>query len=74
MRAFLIFILFQDIASQPITFESVGFVPGTNIKEIVPPREVYVHYTVATDTSNIKRVFDSVHDTILQMNIKDGFL
>lgn len=54
-----------------MTYESVGFVPGINIKEVVPPRAVYVHFTVATDTKNIKRVFESVKDKILEDNIKN---
>lgn len=66
--------MFQDIASVPLTYESVGFIPGTNIKETLPPRPVYIHFTIATDTKNIKHVFDSVHDTILHMNINNRLL
>lgn len=67
-------LLFQDIASKPLTFESVGFVPGTNIQETVPPRQVYIHFTIATDTKNIKHVFDGVHDIIFRMNVRDILL
>ena len=33
-------------------------------------REIYTHPTTATDTQNIKRVLESVRDTILQNNLR----
>ncbi|KAJ8927033.1 hypothetical protein NQ314_020596 [Rhamnusium bicolor] len=62
-----------DIASTPLTIEHIGFVPGKNLHEELPPRDVYIHFTIATDTNNIKRVFDSVHEIILQ-NVIEGTL
>lgn len=50
--------------------EEIGYIPGKNIKEELPPRDVYIHFTVATDTDNIKRVFNSVHEIILDSIIK----
>lgn len=50
--------------------EEIGYIPGKNIKEELPPRDVYIHFTVATDTSNIKKVFTSVHEIILESIIK----
>lgn len=34
-------------------------------------REVYYHFTVATDTSNIRKVFNDVHDMILMENMNN---
>ena len=33
-------------------------------------REIYTHYTCATDTSNIQYVFDAVSDVITQITLK----
>ncbi|KAK9711039.1 G-protein alpha subunit [Popillia japonica] len=33
-------------------------------------RNVYIHYTTATDTDNIKLVFDDVRDLIIEMNVQ----
>ncbi|VEN61762.1 unnamed protein product [Callosobruchus maculatus] len=61
----------DDIASKPVIIEHLGFVQGKNLIQELPPREVYVHYTIATDTSNIKKVFNSVHEIILK-SITEG--
>ena len=34
-------------------------------------KEVYTHFTCATDTSNIQFVFDAVTDVIIKNNLKD---
>ncbi len=34
-------------------------------------KEVYTHFTCATDTSNIQFVFDAVTDVIIRNNLKD---
>jgi guanine nucleotide-binding protein subunit alpha len=34
-------------------------------------RECFFHFTVATDTGNIKTVFESVHTIIIDNNLKD---
>lgn len=35
------------------------------------PRECYFHFTVATDTNNIRIVFNDVHNIILMKNLRD---
>ncbi|XP_062511988.1 guanine nucleotide-binding protein G(q) subunit alpha-like [Corticium candelabrum] len=41
--------------------------------ELNPHKEkaIYPHFTCATDTENIRFVFEAVKDTILQQNLKD---
>ncbi|XP_013792577.1 guanine nucleotide-binding protein G(k) subunit alpha-like [Limulus polyphemus] len=34
-------------------------------------KEVYTHFTCATDTNNIQFVFDAVTDVIIKINLKD---
>ncbi|KAG5877840.1 hypothetical protein JTB14_036975 [Gonioctena quinquepunctata] len=63
----------NELALKPVVIESIGFVPGQNITEVIPPRHVYTHFTIATDTNNIRRVFDSVHNIILE-NIVNNVL
>lgn len=53
-----------------VVVEEMGTVSGKNIMKELPPREVYIHFTTATDTNNIKKVFESVHEIILQNVIK----
>lgn len=36
-----------------------------------PSKKVYPHFTCATNTGNIKHVFDAVSDTIIDRNLKD---
>ncbi len=38
-----------------------------------PKKCIYSHLTCATDTENIRFVFESVKHTILQIHIKDSF-
>ncbi|XP_044746097.1 guanine nucleotide-binding protein G(f) subunit alpha [Coccinella septempunctata] len=58
---------------QPLSVEHVGFIPGKFIHEIIPKRDVYIHYTVATDTRNIKTVFDCVQEIVLRQTIHELF-
>lgn len=39
-----------------------------------PDREIYVHYTNATDTNLLKITMDSVQDTIIQHNLNKYIL
>lgn len=55
----------------PVFVENMGMRPGKNITEQLKPRDVYIHNTIATDTKNIRKVFDSVHESILQKIVKD---
>lgn len=34
-------------------------------------KEIYTHFTCATDTNNIQFVFDAVTDVIIKNNLKD---
>ena len=34
--------------------------------------QVYAHHTCATDTNNVKFVFDAIRDIILQGNLRDS--
>jgi len=34
-------------------------------------KEIYTHFTCATDTTNIQFVFDAVTDVIIKNNLKD---
>lgn len=34
-------------------------------------KEIYTHFTCATDTGNIQFVFDAVTDVIIKNNLKD---
>lgn len=49
--------------------EQVGLIPGFDIREEIPDRSIYIHFTTATDTNNIKLVFESVRDIILDILI-----
>ena len=45
------------------------------VMEKIPPelaRNCYTHFTCATDTKNIKKVFDDVRNTIMSGNIGDS--
>lgn len=64
---------FKEIAKKELMVEHIGFVPGKNVTEKLPPRQVYTHFTIATDTDNIKKVFESVQNIILDHIIEDVF-
>ena len=42
-----------------------------NLNERKVQKEIYTHFTCATDTSNIQFVFDAVTDVIVKNNLKD---
>ncbi|XP_050505863.1 guanine nucleotide-binding protein G(f) subunit alpha [Diabrotica virgifera virgifera] len=58
------------IAQTPVNVEK-SVKRGKNITERIAPRDTYIHYTIATDTNNIKRVFDSVHESILRTTVQE---
>ncbi|KAL1512776.1 hypothetical protein ABEB36_002307 [Hypothenemus hampei] len=62
-----------SIASTPVKVESIGFVPGYNITEELPARDIHVHFTIATDTNNIRKVFESVQEIILKKFVEAAF-
>nr|XP_023018195.1 guanine nucleotide-binding protein G(f) subunit alpha [Leptinotarsa decemlineata] len=61
----------DELTKIPVEIESIGPL-GENITEIIPPRNVYTHFTIATDTNNIRKVFDSVHSIILENVLKEA--
>ena len=42
-----------------------------NLNKRKDQKEVYTHFTCATDTNNIGFVFDAVTDVIIKNNLKD---
>lgn len=42
-----------------------------NLNKRKEQKEIYTHFTCATDTSNIEFVFDAVTDVIIKNNLKD---
>lgn len=59
----------QDIVNNKPEPQMVHKAPGVAVLEEVEDKSVHVHFTTATDTNNIKLVFDSVHQIILETNI-----
>lgn len=64
----------------------ISFIPGQNTYEEAAAyiqlqfedlnkrkdtKEIYTHFTCATDTNNIQFVFDAVTDVIIKNNLKD---
>lgn len=52
------------------TCEIFNPITGISVEEKLPPRDVYIHYTIATETTNIKKIFNNVHEIIIKENIK----
>ena len=42
-----------------------------NLNKKKATKEIYTHFTCATDTNNIQFVFDAVTDVIIKNNLKD---
>ena len=42
-----------------------------NLNKRKDTKEIYTHFTCATDTNNIQFVFDAVTDVIIKNNLKD---
>lgn len=42
-----------------------------NLNKRKDQKEIYTHFTCATDTNNIQFVFDAVTDVIIKNNLKD---
>jgi len=43
-----------------------------NLNKRRETKEVYTHFTCATDTNNVQFVFDAVTDVIIKNNLKDS--
>lgn len=53
------FLFFKDVTQQP----------ARRLSRAHTQRECYYHFTVATDTTNIRKVFHDVHNMILTDNL-----
>ena len=42
-----------------------------NLNKRKDTKEIYTHFTCATDTTNVQFVFDAVTDVIIKNNLKD---
>lgn len=42
-----------------------------NLNKRKDTKEIYTHFTCATDTNNVQFVFDAVTDVIIKNNLKD---
>ncbi|KAB0803915.1 hypothetical protein PPYR_00885 [Photinus pyralis] len=62
------------IASRPPKPEMVDFFPDVEIKQNVKSELLFVHFTVATDTSNVKLVFNDIKDIIIAINLGNSGL
>ena len=66
------FLLF--FVSGPNTYEDTAAyiqMKFENLNKRKDQKEVYTHFTCATDTNNIGFVFDAVTDVIIKNNLKD---
>nr|ABC88001.1 GTP-binding protein alpha-i subunit [Schistosoma japonicum] len=78
--------IFEDkIMKSPLTICFPDYTGGNNYEEASDyirscfeklntrsgPKDIYSHFTCATDTSNIQFVFDAVTDVIIKNNLKD---
>jgi len=72
LKCLFFLLLFSSLG--PNTFEDAGnyikkqFLDLNSRKE---DKEIYSHLTCATDTQNVKFVFDAVTDIIIKENLKD---
>ncbi|XP_064105886.1 guanine nucleotide-binding protein G(s) subunit alpha-like [Macrobrachium nipponense] len=63
---------FMDIASQPVQWEGKKVTPGMPaLPNDKKKGECYCHFTTATDTNNVKLVFDDVHNMIIMWNLQE---
>lgn len=63
---------FPSFKGNPRDFEVVkDFVKSLYLERKPPDHDIYPHYTMATDTEQIKHVFEAVKSTILRIHLKD---
>ena len=62
---------FPDYHGSNANFEAAGKYFADRFRGInrMPDREIYIHYTNATDTNLLKATMDSVQDMIVQKNL-----
>ena len=64
----------SQFVSGPNTYEDTAAyiqMKFENLNKRKDQKEVYTHFTCATDTNNIGFVFDAVTDVIIKNNLKD---
>nr|XP_027238812.1 guanine nucleotide-binding protein G(f) subunit alpha-like [Penaeus vannamei] len=62
---------FLEIAKQQVTREARKLSPGFSVAEEERVRECYWHFTTATDTNNVKLVFEDVHNMVIMWNLHE---
>ncbi|XP_071549528.1 guanine nucleotide-binding protein G(s) subunit alpha-like [Panulirus ornatus] len=63
---------FIEISKQAVARPERKLSPGFNaLEEEETARECYCHFTTATDTNNVKLVFDDVHNMIIMWNLHE---
>ncbi|CAH1365544.1 guanine nucleotide-binding protein G(f) subunit alpha [Tenebrio molitor] len=60
-----------ELSRIEVTITNYNPITRAAIEERLPPRDVYIHHTIATDTQNVKKVFDSVHEMIVRERVKN---
>ncbi|RZC43030.1 G-alpha and/or Arf domain containing protein [Asbolus verrucosus] len=60
----------NELSKIEVLVKSFNPIKQTVVEKKLPPRDVYVHHTIATDTNNVKKVFDSVQEMIIKTVIK----
>ena len=73
---FLLFLLslFTFLRTGANTYDEAGSyiqLQFENLNSRKGEKEIYTHFTCATDTNNIQFVFDAVTDVIIKNNLKD---
>lgn len=70
LKLFNIFYIFLG----PNTFEDAACyirMKFESLNKRKDQKEIYTHFTCATDTNNVQFVFDAVTDVIIKNNLKD---
>ncbi|KAK8726246.1 hypothetical protein OTU49_010167 [Cherax quadricarinatus] len=62
---------FIDISKQVVKREGRRLAPGLQPQDDWPARECYCHFTTATDTNNVRIVFEDVHNMIIMWNLSE---
>lgn len=62
---------FPDYSGSPTDFDAAAKYFADRFRSInrMPDREIYIHYTNATDTTLLRATMDSVQDMIIQKNL-----
>lgn len=60
-----------EMSKIEVTVKNFNPITKTVSEEKLQPRDIYIHHTIATDTQNVKKVFDSVHEMIIKERVKN---